>query len=73
MLSPDIRKASRGNEWDKRFIAWNKLPKQALRAWHKGNLEKLFVNHIRQAARSTLKSRVVFNRRAVGILRRLAA
>lgn len=72
ILSPEIRRAPDVDDWDGRFTSYSRIHTRILRNWAEGDLEKRFRLHIRQAARSTLKSRVVSTRKASGILRRLA-
>jgi hypothetical protein len=72
ILSPEIRRDPGVDDWDGGFAAYSKMRLSAIRDWSGGDLEKAFREHIKQAARSTLKSKVVSNRKALGILKRLS-
>jgi hypothetical protein len=70
-LSPEIRKASDSDLWDHRCLCIETLPIRSLRATDKSDVDSTLVYLIRRAARSTLKSRIIRDRRKLSTLNRL--
>lgn len=71
-LSPEIRRDPRVDDWDGAFAVYSKMRVSAIRDWSGGDLEMALRQHIKKAARSTLKLKVVSGRKAQGILKRLS-